>query len=139
MAARILPQHEIYQGSRLFRRARRIAPWPSVTNAGQSMCATTRSSSMSIRAAMRFTIFTRLMCHKELDYGQLSSDLDIDFPGDFAAEIASLGEMEDDGLLVRDRQRLTITDAGRLVIRNIAMHFDTYHSIGREPRFSKTI
>jgi len=34
---------------------------------------------------------------------------------------------------------LNVTQAGRLLIRNIAMRFDAYNAGGREGRFSKTI
>jgi oxygen-independent coproporphyrinogen-3 oxidase len=65
--------------------------------------------------------------------------LQIDFASYFAKEIASLADMEADGLLRRSPHGLTVTDFGRLLIRNIAMRFDAYNSAGKEGRFSKTI
>ena len=88
---------------------------------------------------IRREVIMRMMCHLELDYGQLSWELDIDFQQFFALELESLGDMEADGLLVRSDEGLKITDLGRLVIRNIAMRFDAYHQAGSEQRFSKTI
>ena len=88
---------------------------------------------------IRREVIMRMMCHLQLDYVQLSRELDIDFQQFFAPEIESLEDMEVDGLLVRSAEGLQITDLGRLVIRNIAMRFDAYHKAGREQRFSKTI
>ena len=81
----------------------------------------------------------RLMCHLELNYGQLSKELDIDFSEFFASSLESLEDMEADELLVRHDDRLLVTDLGRLVIRNIAMRFDAYQKVATEQRFSKTI
>ena len=81
----------------------------------------------------------RMMCHLQLDYDQLSRELDMDFQQFFTSELESLEDMEADGLLLRSDEGLQITDLGRLVIRNIAMRFDAYHLAGREQRFSKTI
>ena len=88
---------------------------------------------------IRREVIMRMMCHLQLDYVQLSRELDIDFQQFFAPEIESLEDMEVDGLLVRSAEGLQITDLGRLVIRNIAMRFDACHKAGREQRFSKTI
>jgi len=88
---------------------------------------------------IRREVIMRMMCHLQLDYVQLSRELDIDFQQFFAPEIESLEDMEVDGLLVRSAKGLQITELGRLVIRNIAMRFDAYHKAGRAQRFSKTI
>jgi oxygen-independent coproporphyrinogen-3 oxidase len=79
------------------------------------------------------------MCHLELDYGQLSGELDIDFKKFFAPALESLEDMEADELVVRHDDRLLVTELGRLVVRNIAMRFDAYQKSGSEQRFSKTI
>jgi oxygen-independent coproporphyrinogen-3 oxidase len=47
--------------------------------------------------------------------------------------------MEADGLLERTPDALTVTDRGRLLIRNIAMRFDAYATTRTEKRFSRTI
>jgi len=47
--------------------------------------------------------------------------------------------MEADGLLVKTPPGLIVTDLGRLLIRNIAMHFDAYATTRKENRFSRTI
>jgi len=42
-------------------------------------------------------------------------------------------------LLLKTSEGLTVSDLGRLLIRNIAMRFDAYSAIRKENRFSRTI
>ncbi|HVK59373.1 MAG TPA: coproporphyrinogen III oxidase, partial [Candidatus Kapabacteria bacterium] len=57
----------------------------------------------------------------------------------FAAEIASFQDLEADGLLARSPEGISVTETGRLFIRNIAMRFDAYLPQESERRFSRTI
>ena len=85
------------------------------------------------------TVITRLMCDLSLDYDDLSSNLDINFREEFATSLAGLEDMEKDGLLRRNESGLTVTDAGRLFIRNIAMRFDPEIESSSTTRYSRTI
>lgn len=86
----------------------------------------------------RHTIM-RLMCDLSLDYAALSRDLDLDFTQYFAPELESMADLESDGLLRRDENKLVVNDKGRLFIRNIAMRFDRYLPAMAQRRFSKTV
>jgi oxygen-independent coproporphyrinogen III oxidase len=86
----------------------------------------------------RWTIM-RLMCDLGLDYEAMSRGLNIDFQNYFARELDSLGDLEADGLLQRYPGGLTVSELGRLFIRNIAMRFDAYLPQEKEKRYSKTI
>jgi oxygen-independent coproporphyrinogen III oxidase len=88
---------------------------------------------------IRRTTIMRLMCDLGLDYATMSKLLGLDFQEHFAHELESLGDMEADGLLVKTPQGITVTDLGRLLIRNIAMRFDAYAGTRKENRFSRTI
>jgi oxygen-independent coproporphyrinogen III oxidase len=88
---------------------------------------------------IRRTTIMRLMCDLGLDYGSMSKLLGLNFKTHFAREIESLADMEADGLLVKTAAGLTVTDLGRLLIRNIAMRFDAYADTRKENRFSRTI
>jgi len=88
---------------------------------------------------MHRKVITRLMCDLSLDYDELSNDLDINFREKFATSLASLEDMDKDGLLRRDESGLTVTDAGRLFIRNIAMRFDPDIESSSTTRYSRTI
>ncbi len=88
----------------------------------------------------RHTIM-RLMCDLGLDYAAMSQYLETDFAEHFAPELASLDDLEADGLVKRSADGLAVTELGRLFIRNIAMRFDAYrkNEEQRETRFSRTI
>jgi len=62
----------------------------------------------------------------------------VDFATAYAAELASLTDLEADGLLVRAPDHVRITDLGQLFLRIIAMRFDAY--LARRPaNYSKTV
>lgn len=81
----------------------------------------------------------RLMCDLSLDFLAMSYKLCVDFTDYFASELASLSDLEADGLVVRTNLGLLVTDLGRLLIRNIAMRFDAALAPEGERTFSKTI
>jgi oxygen-independent coproporphyrinogen III oxidase len=82
----------------------------------------------------------RLMCDLSLDYAAMSLLIGHDFKTYFAPELASLGDLEADGLIVCGGEGLTVTDTGRLLIRNIAMRFDAYQAArAAERAYSQTI
>jgi len=88
---------------------------------------------------IRRTTIMRMMCDLGLDYAAMSKLLGLEFQTHFARELDSLDDMEADGLVVKTPDGLTVTDLGRLLIRNIAMRFDAYATTRTENRFSKTI
>lgn len=81
----------------------------------------------------------RLMCDLEIDYAALSAMTRVNVPEYFANEIASLADLEADGLVRRTATGLKITSEGRLFIRNVAMRFDAYLPRQTERRFSQTV
>ena len=81
----------------------------------------------------------RVMCDHRVNYQDLSKRLGIDFADFFKEEIASLDDLEADGLICRHPGELEVTTTGRLLIRVIAMRFDKYLASNRERRFSKVI
>jgi oxygen-independent coproporphyrinogen III oxidase len=88
---------------------------------------------------VRRTTIMRLMCDLALDYPAMSRLLDLNFTEYFAAELNSLSDLEADGLLQRHTDSLTVTDTGRLFIRNIAMRFDAHLQRETERRYSRTV
>jgi len=88
---------------------------------------------------IRREVIGRLMCDMELDYQKLSQQLGIDFTSYFAEGLETLGDLEVDGLIQRDQHGFVVTDLGRLLIRNIAVHFDAYHNRRTGHSFSKSI
>ena len=87
---------------------------------------------------IRRDVIMRLMCDLKLDYSALSQRLGIDFRTYFAADLQRFDDAAADGLVELSPDGLRVTDSGRLLIRNLAMHFDAY--LTKNPaRFSKTV
>jgi oxygen-independent coproporphyrinogen-3 oxidase len=81
----------------------------------------------------------RVMCDLSLDFAAMSAKLGINFEQHFATELASLTDLEADGLVRRVPGGLEVTASGRLFIRNIAMRFDNTLAPVGERRHSRTI
>lgn len=88
---------------------------------------------------IRRSTIMRLMCDMSLDYHAMSDRLGIDFARFFANEIASLRDLERDGLLHRNSSGFALTDCGRLLVRNVAMRFDAYIDPQATAVYSRTI
>ncbi len=88
---------------------------------------------------LRRAVITDLICHFRLRFSRVEARFGIDFASYFADAIAELKPMADDGLLDLDSDGITVTPAGRLLIRNICMPFDKYLREANEQRFSKVI
>ena len=89
--------------------------------------------------SIRREVISRLMCDLGLDYAKISEQLGVDFTSRFARELASLADLQADGLIETDACGLRVTDLGRLLIRNIAVRFDAYFGKETGERFSKSI
>jgi len=88
---------------------------------------------------LRRAVIMQIMCNLGVDYAEMSRRAGAAFTDHFAKELASLGDLEADGLLRREPERLVVTELGRLFIRNIAMRFDAYLPTQTERRYSRTI
>ena len=89
---------------------------------------------------LRRDVITRLMCDFELEYDYIENKYDIEFDRYFAWGLANLKGMTEDELVVLDDRKITVTENGRLFIRNIAMNFDGYLERQEDSsRYSKTI
>jgi oxygen-independent coproporphyrinogen-3 oxidase len=87
---------------------------------------------------LRRALIMDIMCRGRVDYTAHSHRTEFDIAAAFAAEIASLADLEADGLLRRDATGFDITPLGELFRRIIAMRFDAY--IDKGPRkFSKVV
>lgn len=92
---------------------------------------------------LRRSIIRSLMCQFELSQPEIEAKYhltcDRDFAKYFAQESLQLQQLELDGLIELEPNRLTVTPAGRLLIRNIAAVFDTYLHKHDTSKFSKAI
>jgi oxygen-independent coproporphyrinogen-3 oxidase len=99
-----------------------------------------RGIELTMDDVMRRSLIQSLMCHFELSVSAIEQGFPIDFATYFVAELESLRALEADGLVAIGPNYLSVTQKGRLLIRNICMVFDRYLSEQpAAPRYSKTI
>ena len=97
-----------------------------------------RGLELSDEDILRRHIIMRLMCDFRLDFAAMEKFFPVRFAEKFSDSLTALREFAADGLIELTGDAITVTDAGRLLIRNIAMCFDAYAQPG-EGRHSKTI
>ena len=86
----------------------------------------------------RASVIQSIMCYDEFRYGDFEAVHGVDPRQYFASEISRLEPLAIDGLVELHADGIGVTDAGRLLLRSIAMVFDRY--LGQdEVRFSKAI
>lgn len=95
--------------------------------------------SMTPEDKLRRRVIMQIMCNLGLDYDVFSAELGINFREHFAHEIASLADLEADGLLRCASSGFEVTEVGRLLVRSIAMRFDPDMRVKAENTYSRTI
>ncbi|MDE1463940.1 oxygen-independent coproporphyrinogen III oxidase [Spartinivicinus poritis] len=90
---------------------------------------------------LRRSIIQQLICHFQVDLAEYCQPLGINWHVYFREEIMQLMPMLEDGLITLADSKLTITNNGRLLARNICMVFDRYLASKQstENLFSKVI
>ena len=103
--------------------------------------AETKGLILSEEDLRRREIIMRVMCDLRLDFAEMSEKFGFDFCERYSAEIAKLAPLADDGLVefFPDGNGFSVTRAGRMFIRNIAVPFDAYFVAGAQNRHSKTV
>ncbi|MBF0095098.1 MAG: coproporphyrinogen III oxidase, partial [Alphaproteobacteria bacterium] len=86
---------------------------------------------------LRREIIERLMCDLAVDLDRVARRHGASV-GSFDPELALLAGLEEDGVVVRDRHTIRVTDAGRPLIRAVCAVFDRYLKAG-EARHSKAV
>ena len=91
----------------------------------------------------RRAVIQSLMCYGKVDKPTWESDFSLEFDDYFASELENLKDLEADGLLSTEPDRIRVSDEGKLFLRNIARGFDV--KSGQLPKasagrgFSRTI
>lgn len=99
-----------------------------------------RGLELSAEDVLRRALIQSLMCHGSVSVESLELAHLIDFRRHFAEEIQDLQPMIDDGLVQLDRDWLSVTPRGRLLLRSVAMVFDQYlRTRQRSASYSKVI
>jgi oxygen-independent coproporphyrinogen-3 oxidase len=72
-------------------------------------------------------VITTLMCNLKLEFKHFNEKYNLDFKQFFSTELIQLDELfSDDKFVLISESSISITELGRLFIRNIAMVFDRY-------------
>ncbi|MDR2153179.1 MAG: oxygen-independent coproporphyrinogen III oxidase [Helicobacteraceae bacterium] len=100
-----------------------------------------RGAQLSDDDRLRKRIIFSLMGSFALDFAAIEAEFGIDFEKRFAPDLEALKPLEADGLLSIANRRVAVSETGRLLIRNIAMHFDEYlkKTAVSDRRFSKSV
>ncbi len=104
--------------------------------------ATMRGYRLNDDDVLRRAVITRLLCHAIILKHEIETEFHISFDSYFAAELAELAAMRDDGLVELSPAEIRVTPLGRIFIRNLAMPFDRYlreQKMNERPLFSKTL
>lgn len=102
-----------------------------------------RGMRLSADDQLRADLIQRLMCQGEVPIATLEWRYGIDFGEYFADSLEKLRPLAADGLVLIEPGRIKATPKGRLLLRNIAMCFDSYLQekpvIDARTRFSRAI
>jgi len=88
---------------------------------------------------LRREVISQLICHFDLNFANIELAFTIKFSEYFATELTALLVMQADGLLTLSSNGIKVLPAGRLLIRNICMIFDSYLAYKQQQLFSKVI
>ena len=88
---------------------------------------------------IRREVIMDIMCNLGVEFNKIEKMFNIKFREYFSRELEELKEMEEDGLIKIEEDRIKILPVGRLLIRNVAMVFDAHLRRKKELKFSRTI
>ena len=91
---------------------------------------------------LRRDVITELMCNGRVEFAPIEKKHGIRFAERFRAELVELRAPDGpaaDGLLAIHRDRLELTEVGRLFVRNVAMVFDRHLDRAAANTFSRTV
>jgi oxygen-independent coproporphyrinogen-3 oxidase len=101
-----------------------------------------RGLELSFDDRVRADVIQQLMCHGVIDCEAIERRHDIAFAQYFSSALVRLAPLVADGLVTREPGRIAATSRGRLLLRIIAMCFDSYLETPEttaRPRYSRVI
>ena len=98
-----------------------------------------RGVSLTDEDILRREVINQLICNFVLRMPVIEKQFGIDFRSYFSKEMDELQPMQEDGLINISNDTITVTPAGKLLIRNVCMVFDAYMRAQKEQRFSRVI
>ena len=89
---------------------------------------------------LRRAVISRLLCHCVLHKAEVETEFGIRFDDYFVGELQKLEAFRADGLVTLTPASISVTQLGRIFIRNVGMVFDKYLQQPKsKPVFSKTL
>ena len=99
-----------------------------------------RGVQLSSDDLVRRAVIQALACNFTLSKEAIGIAYLVDFDHYFAAEMRDLAEIEHDGLVQLDDDWITVTPAGRLLVRSVCMVFDKYlRAAGQRAQYSRVM
>jgi oxygen-independent coproporphyrinogen-3 oxidase len=105
----------------------------------QQQLPTWKQRPVTLDDKIRRTLIAELLCHLTLSFEQLDQQFGINSREYLADSLSRLQPMQQDELVEITHDHISITDKGRLLVRNACMAFDTYLQHHEAQRFSKAI
>jgi len=125
-------------GDTYYQNSHDLAQYTTLIETDQT--AIVRGVSLSTDDKIRRDLITQLICHFSLDIKAFSQKHNIDFYQYFATEREQLMLLATDKLLSFDEEELTISAAGRILVRRVCMVFDAYRVLqNQQQKFSRII
>ena len=124
-------------GSSFFQNQTDLGNWGEQLNKG--LLPTMRQVSSTTDDLIRKTVIMSLLCHLTVKFDDLDTLFAIDSRSYLSRSTEQLREMEKDGLVTVTSEAISVTNAGRLMVRQVCMAFDAYRDENETPRFSKAI
>jgi oxygen-independent coproporphyrinogen III oxidase len=117
----------------------KLKDWAEAVEAGR--IPVDRGAAMSADDQLRRFVINRVMCQLRLDLGEVESRFGGPARAAIEADLRSgLDELTADGLVTFDGQVLEVTPLGQLLVRNVAMLFDSYlKKPDGSQKFSRTV
>ena len=114
-----------------------LPAYRSAIEAGE--LATCRGVALTPDDLLRREVIFALMGSFRVDKAEVEARWGVDFDRRFAAELAALAPLADDGLVELSASALEVTPIGRLLVRNVAMAFDARLAARPEIQYSRTV
>ncbi len=113
-----------------------LPAWRAALDAGQLPIE--RALRLTPEDLRRRTIIMRIMCDRGLDFAALSREFGFDFADLYVNELASLADLEADGIVRHTTRGFEVTPLGVPLLRVVAMRFDATFAPGKT-QHSRTI
>ncbi len=126
-------------GDYFLQNEKQIKPYQKqVSETGLAAC---RGMALSQDDIMRKWVIRRIICHFYLSFSEFEAAFNISFSDCFQTEVEQLKTFQEDGLLAIASDHFTVSETGKIFVRNICMVFDTYLNKQDAPtvRYSNTV